>query len=159
MEKLKIQRTENGGKGRENGGKGRENGGKGRTLKIEVKTLPETCPKDSKRFHGRFCNSSNLYIFQSWNFVESSNPSHSMSMKANTWNVQLWKKYSIPHRIHVWYIYANILCILMVNVTTKKHTWILWVLWRVFLHCLSCSMSYIGKSLAACLAVCQGVGP
>jgi len=36
MEKLKIQRTENGGKGRENGGKGWENGRKGRTLKIEV---------------------------------------------------------------------------------------------------------------------------
>ena len=44
MEKLKIQRTENGGKGRENGGKGRENGGKGRTLNIEVQILPETCP-------------------------------------------------------------------------------------------------------------------
>ena len=38
MEKLKIQRTEN-------GGKGRENGEKGRTLKIEVQILPETCPK------------------------------------------------------------------------------------------------------------------
>ena len=38
MEKLKIQRTEN-------GGKGRENGGKGRTLNIEVQILPETCPK------------------------------------------------------------------------------------------------------------------
>ena len=45
MEKLKIQRTENGGKGRENGGKGWENGRKGRTLKIEVQILPETCLK------------------------------------------------------------------------------------------------------------------
>ena len=66
--------------------------------------LAGNMPKRFQKVSCRFCNSSNLYIFQSWNFVESSNPSHSMSMKANTWNVQLWKKYSIPHRIHVWYI-------------------------------------------------------
>ena len=38
MGKLKIQRTEN-------GGKGRENGGKGRTLNIEVQILPEHAQK------------------------------------------------------------------------------------------------------------------
>ena len=45
MGKLKIQRTENGGRGRENGGKGRENGEKGRILNIEVQILPEHAQK------------------------------------------------------------------------------------------------------------------
>ena len=34
----------------------------------------------------------------------------------------------ITHRIHVWYIYANIGGILMVNVTIYSNTWILWVI-------------------------------
>ena len=113
MEKLKIQRTENGGKGRETAEKGGKTAEKDGLWTLRSKS----CRKHAQKVVSRIL--SLLVFFLPWNFVESCNPSDSMSMKANASNVQLW-----THIYCIYCIYSR----------------------ACFLHWFSCSAHYIGKS-------------
>ena len=73
----KIQRTENSGKGR-------------KTADKDGLWKLSSCRKHAQKVLPRMlCFFWRWFL--SWNFVESCNPSLSMSMEANAWNVQLWK--------------------------------------------------------------------
>ena len=109
--KFRGQKTaEKGGKTAEKGGKTAEKDG--------LWTLrSKSCRKHAQKVVSRIL--SLLVFFLPWNFVESCNPSGSMSMKANASNVQLW-----THIYCIYCIYSR----------------------ACFLHCFSCSVHYIGKS-------------
>ena len=77
----------------------------------------KSCRKHAQKVVSRIL--SLLVFFLPWNFVESCNPSDSMSMKANASNVQLW-----THIYCIYCIYSR----------------------ACFLRCFSCSVHYIGKS-------------
>ena len=107
-------------KRRKRAGKRRKRAGKGGKTaeKDGLWTLrSKSCRKHAQKVVSRIL--SLLVFFLPWNFVESCNPSDSMSMKANASNVQLW-----THIYCIYCIYSR----------------------ACFLHCFSCSVHYIGKS-------------